>query len=248
MTGPVGIEPFVGPHPSGGTSLNRTATDVAGSNDGTLRNVDDDQFPKVWSTDVPTAIDSDYSVLLDGIDDLIDLGNIAAINGLTAFSVSLWVKNSNLSSDATAVGRWRLGDNQFLLYLDTDGAGDGYRFIVRDSGATSRATSADATNATQDIWQHVVGTYSSSGIKVYVDSALSDSATGGSAVRSTDIGVAIGADDATGSSRIFQGNVDDVRIYAVELTSAQVSELYAGSEATGATPISHYPLDDGPSA
>ena len=163
---------------------------------------------------LPTA-----SWTFDGVDDYIEVAN--PFNS-TDNSVCAWVYNESLVSDRTIVGYW---SGQYLLYMDTDGVGDGYR-VLYVTNAGNRSTSADNVNAIQDQWQYVVSTFTSTSVSLYVDGELIETVTGGAVtLNTTTANIAIGADYPNGG-RDFYGNIANVQIYNRALTAADVLQNY----------------------
>ena len=68
-------------------------------------------------------------IVFDGNDDNAQIeGNPGVTQNIfnaTANSVCAWVYNTDLSQDGTVVGNW---STQYILYMDTGDAGDGYQF------------------------------------------------------------------------------------------------------------------------
>ena len=186
-----------------GTSWN----DIIKSNDVTLLNG-------------PTfSSDNLGSIVFDGEDDNSEFGNIFNEN---ANSVCAWVYNTNLSRDATVVGHW---STQYILYMDTGGAGDGYRVLYR-SVAGNKGTSDSNVNAIQDQWQYVVTTFSGTSVSLYVDGELIQTSTFSSTTISTSTNnIAIGADYPNGT-RDWQGRIASVFFYDKALSAAEVLQNY----------------------
>ncbi len=155
----------------------------------------------------------------DGIDDYVDCGDTASlqITG-TEISVAAWVKWDTAEEYSGIAMKTSSGDwiDGYGLYADTDS--DSVNFYVTDYGIrASKSFTAD------DQWHHVVGTYDGSNVRVWVDGVegTGRSYTGsiGNADHSFEIGR--GADD----SYNFSGALDDVRVYNVALTDADILGL-----------------------
>lgn len=187
-----------------GTSWN----DIIKSNDVTLLNG-------------PTfSSDNLGSIVFDGTNDNSEFGNVFSEN---ANSVCAWVYNTNLSRDATVVGHW---STQYILYMDTGGAGDGYRVLYR-SVAGNKGTSDSNVNAIQDQWQYVVTTFSGTSVSLYVDGELIQTSTFSSTTIATSTNnIAIGADYPNGGSRDWQGRIANVSFYDKALSESEVLQNY----------------------
>ena len=160
-------------------------------------------------------------IVFDGNDDNSQFSNIVS---RTANTISAWVYNEDLSQDGTVVGNWGA---QFILYMDTGGAGDGYRTLYSTDGAGTKATSSDSINAIQNQWQNVVATFSGTQVKLYVDSELvSNSTIFSSTTMKDDSGDwAIGANQPNGVND-FEGKISNVSIYDKALTAQEVTQNY----------------------
>ena len=166
------------------------------------------------------------SIVFDGEDDNSQFGGNPGVSqnifNENANSVCAWVYNTDLSRDATVVGYW---NTQYILYMDTDGAGDGYRVLYR-AGGGNRGTSADNINAIQDQWQYVVSTFTTTSVSLYVDGNHIQTQTYSAATMVTSTNnIAIGADEPNGS-RDWQGKIANVSFYDKALSAAEVKQNY----------------------
>ena len=175
----------------------------------------------------PTFSSDDLgSIVFDGVDDNAQIeGNPGVTQNIfnaTANSVCAWVYNTNLSTDGTVVGLW---GTQYILYMDTGGAGDGYR-VLYVTGGGNKGTSADNVNAIQDQWQYVVSTFSGTAVSLYVDGELIQTTTFSSTTMNTSTSnIAIGA-DAPNGIRDWPGRISNVSFYDKALTAQEVKQNY----------------------
>ena len=172
------------------------------------------------------STDNNGCIVFDGNDDNAQIeGNPGITQNLfnaTTNSVCAWVYNTDLSQDATVVGNW---STQYILYMDTGDAGDGYR-VLYITAAGTKGTSVDNVNAIQDQWQYVVSTFSGTAISLYVDGALIQTDTFSSTTMNTSTSnIAIGADTPNGI-RDFEGRIANVSIYDKALTAQEVKQNY----------------------
>ena len=190
-------------YPGSGT----TWTDLKGTADVTLLNG-------------PTfSSDNLGSIVFDGDDDNSQFANVF---NATSNSVCAWVYNTALSQDGTVVGLW---SGQYILYMDTGGAGDGYR-VIYVTNAGNRPTSVDNVNAIQDQWQYVVSTFTTTAVSLYVDGNHVETTTGVSSnLNTTSNPIAIGA-DAPNGIRDWPGKISNVSIYNKALTAQEVKQNY----------------------
>ena len=148
-----------------------------------------------------------------------------------AFSVSFWVKCGTISattglvtkanSNATAQIGWK-------CLLQNNGT---VTFNLSDGTTTYGVTTT--TDIDNNIWRFLCFTYSGnsnrSGMKIYIDGSLDNTGTS-STISSTilnNVTCVIGAFQA---SNYLTGSIDNVQIWNVELTSSDITDLYAGKQ------------------
>ena len=161
------------------------------------------------------------------------------INGLWAFSLSLWVKSRWPDTDrGFVVGKVSGGnDALFSFRYDSDGYQGGKKEVIKAGITTTEGTHAIETSArsTSTDWQHLVFTWSSGGkINVYIDGVLdtlshTDPALAGTI---TDI-------EAFSIGRGWVGYIDDVHLYNRPLTHTEIVAL-AAEHTTASFPTPTY--------
>ena len=207
-------------HPTTDNTGNGTTTlyDQAGSNNGTLTNMDaatdwvaDTASGGVRALDMVTA-SSQY------------VSFAAPITG-RPLTISCWFKVTNLTAEHALV---TLADNSaatsyFALYAAGADAGDPVKFDSRSGGITSaRTTTAYSANT----WHHALATIDAGGVQtVYIDGGSSATASA-----RTPTGIDTGAAGVLIRSSLYghmDGRVDCVLIYDRVLTSAEITLLAA---------------------
>ena len=178
---------------------------------------------------------SNKAVNFDGVDDYIEVGDLAVLNVTDDISISLWFK-----TDAVQVGslvsklRNASPDQGYHLAMDNGDWGSAGTLSFRISTDNVKPKLVTANSFADNQWHHVVAIYKSDGVstpKIYVDGAEKSGTVSGNPV--TSIGSATGykfrigrySPDAYGFH--FKGLIDDVRIYNQPLSSTEVSALYA---------------------
>lgn len=166
-----------------------------------------------------------YVTVQDNINNSLDL--------TTELTVSAWVKlNSSLTSGLNIVSKWGTGGlsyafatnwqspfNQFYLALERGGPGsDG--LAPGDSFVTS--TNADFQNGK---WTHLAATYKASSVKLYQDGVLMTQTTSGSIPSSIYQGAAL----LKIGGGLWDGAIDEVKLYNRALSSTEIKTLYDGS-------------------
>lgn len=186
-------------------------------------------FVHVWDDRedlFPTpALDNPASLLFDGTDEFITLGDNYTFGPATAFSWSFWMKAQNFASQRC-----------FVSKTSQDAAVQGYSFQhnssgklfaqMRASGTNRNATFSTTLNAGQ--WYHICFTYAGgsniNGLTAYIDGVAEPTPGSGSlnAWTVTDpLHIA-----KRGTSFEFSGNLNQISVWNKELSSSEVTELY----------------------
>ena len=134
-------------------------------------------------------------------------------------TLSAWV-NASASTEffRPIVGK---GDHAYML---RHGSGETFDFFIHSSGAWHQisATAPDALYL--DSWVHVVGTFDGSDIKLYINGVLAASEAYSGTMSLAEHDVNIGRNSEV-IDRVYEGGIDDVRIYGRGLTDAEVLYL-----------------------
>lgn len=136
-------------------------------------------------------------------------------------TLSLVVKTNDISNAGTGYSVIFDGSNQILFRLANGGIDD--RLLVGSALDTE--------------WHHVIVTYAGNsnlnGMKIYYDGVLNNTGTSASITGSiiNSVNLVLGAKSDGGLK--FDGKLEQVKIYNIELTQAQVTELSASSSPYG---------------
>ncbi|HOK65172.1 MAG TPA: glycoside hydrolase family 2 TIM barrel-domain containing protein [Anaerohalosphaeraceae bacterium] len=164
------------------------------------------------------------SVYFDGTDDVsyLNCQNSSGLHLTTGATVCAWVKSSGMTDPwasvvTKGVSAWRLirnnETNSISFHFNQAGGGE-YQ--------------ANGTTPVLDgQWHHIAGVYTGSRIQLYIDGRLEAESSAGPVNTSTDP-VYIGSRVNATSTRNWIGNIDDVRIYDIALTEAQILFLAQG--------------------
>lgn len=177
------------------------------------------------------ALDSGFSnnqsLSFNGIDQYVNFGNVHNYDIATSFSVSMWIKPQNLSARRALFSKTTNDSSVHgvVMYQETGGP----VFLQARAPGYLRSHTFSGENLSSSVWNHVVLTYSGnsnlSGFKVYINGSLAGTGSslsiGASWLSSQDFTVG-----SRNSSFHFSGNIDEVTIWDLELSSSAVSELY----------------------
>ena len=199
-----------------------TWTDLtANDNDGTLNS-----FSSTLSDFYEKELGNYIS--FDGSNDFISIPHDASLDiGSNGITVECWFKNENTTGTSTIFGKmgtvlasldafyFRIQANKMKYVAYSNGS-----IVLNQTGGTDIGTK----------WRHVVATVSSntsgSAAKLYIDGEIEiDSTLSGNYDGSTER-VAIGRFDYAPSTRYFDGDIGQFRIYSGALTADQVIQNY----------------------
>src|SRR3989344_7031518 len=195
-------------------------------------------------TDVATlAFTSVRSLDFNGSTEYVKFRDKLDLNRADAMTISMWIKPDTITgaefralvtkqdneANYTGWGFWMRNNDggpaaalEFSYNDDGDASVDTFATSVEDIGAGS--------------WIHVVVVYNNETITFYKNgSALSNGASGTGATSNinTAVELCVACDDLA-TDELFDGNIDDVRIYTRALSTTEISALAAGNH-TSAT-------------
>ncbi|HNT76588.1 MAG TPA: hypothetical protein PKH77_16370, partial [Anaerolineae bacterium] len=160
------------------------------------------------------------ALALDGVDDSVSIAGVPAF-APEQYTLSLWFQWDDTGSDQVQFITAR-GLEHFEMHTGGGAGVNGLRVIP----AGYPETHVDVPNVIQPGWNHVVVTYNGSAVYVYRNGVLAGSRTG-----------ITGGDDLTADSApfllgrrsdgsgVFDGALDDVRLYARILSAAEIHDL-----------------------
>ncbi|WP_260867251.1 LamG-like jellyroll fold domain-containing protein [Streptomyces sp. SAJ15] len=171
---------------------------------------------------------------LDGVDDYARVG-VPHLNTTRSFAVSLWAKLPKTKPDRAAVAIAQSGNQKAGFELYYSSAYD--RWVLNQHSAdTADATSVrvmqpDGAKAYANSWTHLVGVHDTIAdtLTLYVNGTSAGSVKlGGSWGAAGPMFVGAGASAQT-PGNFFQGQIDDVRLFARPVSSGEVRQLFKQS-------------------
>lgn len=155
--------------------------------------------------------------------------NATGLNKTNNFSLELWIKRSPARSGILqAVAGKPLSttthNENYAIWLTT---GNAPRFDVGAGGTGNKSASITSTVAISDTttWHHLVGTFASGVLKIYLDGALvgTNSSAGFTTVTTNTSTLDIGHSATT---NYLSATLDEIAVYGTALTAAQVTDHY----------------------
>jgi hypothetical protein len=176
----------------------------------------------------------------DGSTNYVNMGNITAMNGLTKITVSAWIKSSSAGVNTQGQGVEVLqksactgisGDGPFELYI-----GQGVNkaeFGVYAPGGTNSDQST--TNVDDGTWHLLTGEYDGSNVTIWVDGVQQGTPTSlvGATLTNTTHAFGFSGYCDGGVGNVYNGIIDDVRVYNRALSATEIAGLYNQGTAGG---------------
>ena len=223
-------------HMDDGTSP--TADSSGNGNDGTLNGgvtwVGSDGGN--WDSKSPVQqFSTGDSLSFDGIDGYVDVGNSATLNPASKMSVEAWIypERSLPSGYEGIVARYyTAGDSTTSWALSKDF--DTWCFYIQQSDLTLKTSPTSPVSLTT--WSHVVGVADGSKVRLYVNGVEVGSGTDyDSTILQATRTVTIGKYRTPGTWGVYEGKIDEVRIYNRALSEDEIEahferRLYADPE------------------
>ena len=167
------------------------------------------------------------------------------LDGSSSFTVEAWINPTDFSNSSAGIVS---KGNAFSLKTESNGR---LSFIVEQSWSWERLASSD--NAiTLNEWQHVAASYDGSTrvMKLYIDGQLVTSMTRSQSFSpnftSSNFQIGRNISGNGGSQRDFNGNIDEVKLWNVVKSDADISNDYA-TQLTGSESnlMAYYTFDQG---
>ncbi len=181
----------------------------------------------VWSPDIsPTIVyENIYSLLFDGAAGYVAVPHHSSLQLAADVTVAAWVKTNNADGSADViVSKWGSAGNRNYWLGKLSGAS--LAFYVDNA----QNVTADLTLVHDGQWHHVAGVANAAKglLTIYVDGSARNTATydGTSETGTADVYIGASADSPI---QIWDGWIDDVRVYARALSGTEVETLASGT-------------------
>ncbi len=202
-----------------------TATDSGGGgNHGTLPN------GASWSSGlVGNALQCDGN-------DYVLVGNKAALEGMKALTLELFINTTSKSTGPAILSKWGTASGSYVVRLS--GTDPGRISLAVDTGAPVVVESSSLVNNGK--WHYVVGTYDGALQNLYIDLVLEASApqSGFVAKSAHDFCLGMSCTGGAGVGTGFSGLIDDVSVYNTSLSPEVLLNHFCAVQAeSGADPL-----------
>jgi chitodextrinase len=202
-----------------------TVTDLSGNgNTGTLSNTQ-------WSNSGKYG----NALVFNGSSSRVMINDSASLHLTSGMTLEAWVNPSTVTSAWRDVIYKGGNDNYYLEATSSLGGAPGAGATVGSTDTTIVGTAALGANS----WTHLALTYDGTALRLYVNGVQvsSQAITGNILTSATPL--QIGSDNVWG--QYFAGMIDEVRVYNVALSHAQIQSDMATPVGTGGTPDTQAP-------
>ncbi len=172
----------------------------------------------------------------DGVDDYVNAGSGSSLDNLTELTISAWVKIKTTGQYDRIISK---------NYTHRFEAREG-RLYIQKSYSTTNLNAQSSVSLATNTWYHVVVTYSESGDRkahFFVNGSetakIPDTASAGTITSDATGNLTIGAE--TGAVYLWDGLIDEVRVYNRALSADEIGQLYrAGARKMQIIPTKGY--------
>jgi len=170
---------------------------------------------------------------LDGIDDYVSLGDPPGLQITGNITLAAWIKSEGVGGERNIIAKGYVFSPHGEVRLQLNG--NSYNAGSLDSDG-QHEVSGDGANTDIGQWVHVAGTYDGSNWNIYRNGQLLNTAEDIVGAVPVAVGWSIGSRGGDMIDQLFEGQVDDVRIYNRALTEAEIKQIMAYPEASSPNP------------
>ena len=195
---------------------------------------------------LPSAtVFSTKSMLFDGTNEYVDLGNPASLQITGSLTLSVWIKTT--STSGFIIGKEdALPNSSYSLFIGSSMGNNFARFRIT-SGGSYKTIDSVGIDPADGQWHHVLGVNDGSNLLIYIDGVLRNSNFLGGTIDNSTVNVNIGRRDYPTSEVPFTGNIDEVSIFNSALSFADVTTIYNGgvpNDLSSLNPISWWRMGE----
>ena len=167
----------------------------------------------------------DYAYDFDGSDDAFGTANSSLLQLTTGVTVMAWVRPVSIGAFEKIVAKWRDSGSGSAYVLQVNTGGE-IHFDL-DTGGVTRLN-AGTGKVTTGTWQHIVGTWDGSTMKIYKNGVEIASRSETNALSCDTSRLAVGCrwDPSLGYRLFFDGDIDQVKVFDYGVSSNGVYNFY----------------------
>ena len=175
-----------------------------------------------------------YALVFDGNDDVVDLGNPAAVNPTTAITLEAWVRTDAIGVRQAVINKPYSGGGEPYYQYNLEIRATGELYFALSVGGVRKIVDTTGFAVTAGQWHHLAATYDGTTMRLYRDGvAYTTPTVHAGSLSNYATNLAIGA-ALSGAANPTDGTIDEVRIWngarsAGEI-QANMDQALTGSE------------------
>lgn len=170
------------------------------------------------------------AIEFDGKTSYVEVADAADLALDTNLTFATWFKPNVLINAANNAYRLMSKNNDYFLLFNYQNLGVGFGqlgFLVKSATNTNYVAHSTTAEWKIGTWYHAAGTFDGKELKIYINGNLETTAAYVGQIGTSKLALWIGADDAPS---YFPGAIDEVRIYKVASTAAEVKVIMSGPD------------------
>jgi hypothetical protein len=166
------------------------------------------------------------SIVFDGVDDFVDLGNSSNVTTFNYLTINAWVKPTTLPISSNQGRVIIRGNDSYRLYWYNDNGNNKLYFYSAYIGELSLTNSASylTSNFTTGIWYNIVATYDGSQTQLFINGSLVSTSTGKSGTITGTDNILLGKSNS--NEYYLNGNIASIQLYNRALSAQEVLQNY----------------------
>lgn len=189
-------------------------------------------FDQIWDNRTSLfstpAFFNQYSTNFDGINDVINFGNVfTSMDVGSAWSMSFWLNINNLAAQRCVYAKVTNDANVYGFSIQ---ATTGANIFLQCRAATYNLSHTGSLTVPTATWFHLVVTYSGgsniNGMRIYINGAVDTTPGSGAMAATLHVGQNALFGARGGTTFPYSGYMDEVTFWSKALNSTEVNELY----------------------
>jgi len=160
----------------------------------------------------------------------------------SAITLMTWMRTTTVTTWARLIDKSQWQSNGFDLVLNLDTHVPAFEFFVNNTTSQVMAT----TPVDDGEWHFVAGTFGNQTLRIYVDGIQEGEvqSVGGVDINPNDWPIMVGAESSSGGGQQYVGAVDEVAVFARELTAEEILDIFENGMASPGLASRPQPQDE----
>jgi hypothetical protein len=171
----------------------------------------------------------------------VEVPDAAVLDLAATFTIEAWIKPRTVTSYQHIVSKWNSAGNSSYTMEVHDGK---LRSAIHDGVNESQGIESNGT-IVPDVWQHVAVTLDNGTLRLYINGVLDREFTGSQTPMNSDRPVSVGHEGPPYNGWWYDGLIDDVRLWNVTRTDAQIAASMNRLKGKSAGLVGWWRFDEG---